>query len=145
MRYHSFNFHRTSLPKFFTTFPLRPLTLFATYVSHAKGLTYWHRPHTSKTKLPILFIHGIGVGLYPYVNFLADLKSQDNKDPSDGQVGIIALEIMSISSRITNEAMLKGEMCDEIRRILSAHGWEKCVLVSHSYVQPPKVCILNPF
>ncbi|KIL87061.1 hypothetical protein FAVG1_09615 [Fusarium avenaceum] len=133
MRYHSFNFHRTSLPKFFTTFPLRPLTLFATYVSHAKGLTYWHRPHTSKTKLPILFIHGIGVGLYPYVNFLADLKSQDNKDPSDGQVGIIALEIMSISSRITNEAMLKGEMCDEIRRILSAHGWEKCVLVSHSY------------
>jgi hypothetical protein len=72
------------------------------------------------------------VGLYPYINFLADIKGRDDETSSDGQVGIIAIEIMSISSRITYEAMLKGEMCDEIRLILSAHGWEKCVLVSHS-------------
>ncbi|KAH7231338.1 uncharacterized protein BKA55DRAFT_582306 [Fusarium redolens] len=106
LRYHSFNFHRT--------------------------LTYWHRPHTSKTRLPILFIHGIGVGLYPYINFLADINAHVAGNSSDGQVGIIAIEIMSVSSRITYEAMLKDEMCDEVRRILTAHGWEKCVLASHS-------------
>ncbi|UPK96655.1 hypothetical protein LCI18_007590 [Fusarium solani-melongenae] len=41
--------------------------------------------------------------------------------------------IMSISPRITYEAMSKEEMCDEIHRTLAAHGWEKCVLASHSY------------
>lgn len=132
LRYHSFNFHRTSFSQFLATFPLRLSTLFATYTSHAKGLTYWHRPHTSKTRLPILFIHGIGVGLYPYINFLAEINADIDENPLDGQVGIIAIEIMSVSSRITYEAMLKEEMCDEIRRILTAHGWEKCVLVSHS-------------
>ncbi|KAG5752792.1 hypothetical protein H9Q72_004888 [Fusarium xylarioides] len=100
------------------------------YLSPAKRLIYWHRPHTSKTKLPILFIHGIGVGLYPYVNFLAEVNTAGS---SDGDVGIIAVEILSVSSRITGPAMLKEEMCEEIRRILSSHGWENCVLVSHSY------------
>ncbi|KAG5802599.1 hypothetical protein H9Q71_012826 [Fusarium xylarioides] len=80
--------------------------------------------------LPILFIHGIGVGLYPYVNFLAEVNTAGS---SDGDVGIIAVEILSVSSRITGPAMLKEEMCEEIRRILSSHGWENCVLVSHSY------------
>jgi hypothetical protein len=80
--------------------------------------------------LPILFIHGIGVGLYPYINFLADVNA--GEDSSDGQVGIIAIEIMSVSSRITAEALLKDEMCSEVHCILKAHGWEKFVLVSHS-------------
>jgi pimeloyl-ACP methyl ester carboxylesterase len=132
LRYHSFNFHRTSFSQFFTSFPLRLFTLFTTCTSHANSLTYWHRPHTSKTRLPILFIHGIGVGLYPYINFLADINAHVAGNSLDGQVGIIAIEIMSVSSRITYEAMLKDEMCDEIRRILTAHEWEKCVLVSHS-------------
>ncbi|KAJ3453764.1 hypothetical protein MRS44_018396 [Fusarium solani] len=125
LRYHSFNFHRTSFRQFLTIFPPRLFTLFATCASPAKSLTYWHRPHTSKTRLPILFIHGIGVGLYPYINFLADVNAEVDEDPSDGQVGIIAIEIMSVSSRITYEAMSKEEMCDEIRRTLTAHGWER--------------------
>ncbi|KAF5621973.1 ribose-phosphate pyrophosphokinase [Fusarium sp. NRRL 52700] len=54
-------------------------------------------------------------------------------DSADGDVGIIAVEILSVSSRITGSAMLKEEMCEEIHRILSSHGWGNCVLVSHSY------------
>ncbi|KAH8652818.1 hypothetical protein BGZ61DRAFT_468571 [Ilyonectria robusta] len=130
MHYHSFDFYRTS---FLAIFPLRPFTLLSAYRSPAKTLTYWYRPHMSTTKLPILFIHGIGIGLYPYINFLGDLSAADAKDPSDGQVGIIAIEIMPISSRITAEALLKDEMCEEINRILKAHGWSRIVLVSHSY------------
>lgn len=132
LRYHSFNFHRTSFLRCLAIFPLRPFTLFATYSSPGKNLTYWYRPHTSKTSLPILFIHGIGIGLYPYINFLADLNASDGEDSLDGQVGIIAIEIMSVSSRITAEAMSKDEMCNEVRRTLKVHGWEKFVLVSHS-------------
>ncbi|KAM5354945.1 hypothetical protein ACJ41O_001591 [Fusarium nematophilum] len=132
LRYYSFNFHRTSLFRFLAVFPTRAPTLFTTYRSPARTLTYWYRPHTSRTRLPVLFIHGIGVGLYLYIPFLADLNAEDGEDPSDGQVGIIAIEIMPISSRITAEAMLKDEMCEEVHCILKAHRWERFVLVSHS-------------
>ncbi|RFU26628.1 hypothetical protein B7463_g9705, partial [Scytalidium lignicola] len=133
LRYHSFDFYRTSLLRFPTIFPFRPLGLISPYRSPAETLTYWHRPHTSKTKLPILFIHGIGIGLYPYVNFLAELNVDEQTDGSDGQLGIIAVEIMPISFRITSEALQKDQMCQEIHRILKAHNWEEFVLVSHSY------------
>jgi pimeloyl-ACP methyl ester carboxylesterase len=96
---------------------------------------YWHRPHTSKTKLPIVFIHGIGIGLYPYTNFLKDLNSADGLEGggSNDQVGIIAIEIMPVSFRITHAALSKDDLCSEIAKILAHHGWEKVVLVSHSY------------
>ncbi|KAF5974756.1 hypothetical protein FBULB1_7627 [Fusarium bulbicola] len=61
------------------------------------------------------------------------LYSWHRPDSADGDVGIIAIEILSVSSRITGSALLKEEMCEEIHRILSSHGWENCVLVSHSY------------
>jgi pimeloyl-ACP methyl ester carboxylesterase len=48
-------------------------------------------------------------------------------------VGIIAIEILPISFRITHPALNKSAMCEEIARILAYHGWEKVVLVSHSY------------
>ncbi|KAL1639606.1 hypothetical protein SLS58_007806 [Diplodia intermedia] len=82
-------------------------------------------------KLPILFVHGIGIGLYPYVNFLSEINATSRRKGS-GDVGIIAIEIMPISFRITSPALRKEEMCAEIGRILEAHGWDKFVLVSHS-------------
>ena len=82
-----------------------------------------------------MFIHGIGIGLLPYVSFLADLNSEVGLEDGgpDDQVGIIAIEIMPISFRITYPALSKEEMCAEIATILAHHGWEKVVLVAHSY------------
>jgi hypothetical protein len=40
---------------------------------------------------------------------------------------------MPISFRITHSALCKSEMCAEIEAILAHHGWDKVVLVSHSY------------
>lgn len=103
------------------------------HLSPVKTLSYWHRPHTSKTKLPILFIHGIGIGLYPYVKFLAELNLKDGLD-GDDDVGIIAVELMPVSFRITHAALEKDQICDEIRQIVARHGWKDFVLVSHSCV-----------
>lgn len=125
-----FHFHRTALARFFTLFPFRPQSLLTAKKSPAKHLTYWYRPHTSKTKLPVLFIHGIGIGLYPYVNFLSDINSGCC---ADDQVGIIAIEVMPVSFRITHPPLSKAEMCNEIKDILAYHDWDKVVLVSHSY------------
>lgn len=134
--YHGFHFHRTALSRFFTLFPFRPYSLFTSYRSPVKHITYWHRPHTSPTKLPILFIHGIGIGLYPYTNFLSELNSStgvESSDPND-QVGIIAIEIMPVSFRLTHQPLSRQEMCDEISAIVSQHfPDQKFILASHSY------------
>jgi len=84
-----------------------------------------------------VFIHGIGIGLYPYTKFLNELNSKtgvESDDPND-QVGIIAIEIMPVSFRITHSALERQEMCYEIDQILHKHFApdQKFVLVSHSY------------
>lgn len=114
-------------------FPLRPFGLLSKQKSPAKTLTYWHRPHTSKIRLPILFIHGIGIGLYPYINFLSQINRSDKKHDKDGGIGIIAIEIMPVSFRITGAALERDQMCGEILQILRHHGWHECILASHSY------------
>ena len=127
-----FQFHRLSLSRFLTVFPLRPFTLFNRQVTPAKTLTYWYRPHSSKNRLPVLFIHGIGIGLYPYVHFLNEINEPSGYD-EDGEIGIIAIEIMPVSFRITRSALEKDTMCDEILQILQRHKWDRIVLVTHSY------------
>lgn len=137
MLFHGFQFHRTSLTRFFTLFPFRWQTLFTRYRSPAKHTTYWYRPHTSTTKLPVVFIHGIGIGLYPYTNFLGELNSVAGLESTnpDEQVGVLAIEIMPVSFRITHHALSRQDMCAEIDQILLKHFGpdQKFVLSSHSY------------
>lgn len=133
LRYNGFHLRRTSLQSSFAVFPFRLANFFTPHVSPAPGLSYWYRPHTSKTRLPVLFIHGISMGLYSYAQFLADINKYDALGPSDGEIGIIALEIMPISFRISGEIPSKEEMCRQINIILERHGWDKVVLVCHSY------------
>lgn len=136
MLLHGFSFHRTSVKRFFTLFPLRPYSLLTRHRSPVRYTTYWHRPHTSKTKLPIVFIHGIGIGLYPYTNFLSELNSSSGVESSnpEEQVGIIAIEIMPVAFRITHSALSRDAMCAEITAIVTHHfGDTKFLLCSHSY------------
>lgn len=133
MTFHSFSFYRISISRFFTVFPFRPVTLLAAHKSPARTLSYWHRSHTSKSQLPVLFIHGIGIGLYPYVKFLSQINQANKANDEDGEIGIIAIEVMPISFRITNAMLEKDQMCHEILQILQKHGWDQVVLVSHSY------------
>lgn len=128
--YYGFHLHRTTLLRLFGLFPWRPLALLTRHKSPAKHISYWHRAHTSTTKLPIVFIHGIGIGLYPYVDLLAELNGRAN---FDDQVGIIAVEIMPISFRLTHPVLKKDVLCEEVHGIVKAHGWKNFVLVSHSY------------
>jgi pimeloyl-ACP methyl ester carboxylesterase len=137
LRLHGFHFHRAPISRFFTLFPFRPVSLFTKYKSSVKHVTYWHRPHTSKTKLPVVFIHGIGIGLYPYTKFLNELNSTKGVESTrpDDQVGILALEIMPVSFRLTHAALGREALCDEIEQIIMNHFGpsQKFVLVSHSY------------
>ncbi|KAF5866534.1 hypothetical protein ETB97_011419 [Aspergillus alliaceus] len=54
-------------------------------------------------------------------------------ETDDGEIGVIALEIMPVSSRITHPALSKDDMVSEIHSIVEHHRWGRFVLVSHSY------------
>ena len=131
MWYYGYQHYATK--QWFASFPFRPQTLISPHRSSAQHISYWYRPHTSKTKLPILYIHGIGI-LHTYGDFFADLANTiDQKSNQDGQIGIIVLEILPISFRMTHAALTPADMRAEIRTILDRHSWANFVLMANSY------------
>jgi hypothetical protein len=52
MWYHGYQHYATK--QWFASFPFRPQTILSRHKSPAKHISYWYRPHTSTTKLPIL-------------------------------------------------------------------------------------------
>lgn len=127
-----FNFFRGSIAHSVGIIPPRPQALVATHRSPSHNMSYWYRPHTSHKELPIVFIHGIGVGLYPYMQLLKEVNM--SRRDEDGKIGILAVEILPISSRITAPVPRKEDMCHRFRSVLRYHGIKTFVLVSHSLV-----------
>jgi hypothetical protein len=136
LRYYGYRYQPSTFVTSVATFPPRPLHILPGRKPRRSRLPYWYREHTSKTKQPILFIHGIGICLFAYVDFLAQLGATKtgSEDEDEGQVGIIALELLPISSRITLPALDSEAMIEEIQSILDLCGWEDIVLVGHSSV-----------
>ncbi|KAI9808768.1 MAG: hypothetical protein M1825_003921 [Sarcosagium campestre] len=130
LMYRGFHHHSKPFSLVPSILPARPLTVFTSKRSPVEQLSYWYRPHRSKTRLPVLFLHGIGIGLYPYVPFLAAINKAHD---IDDDVGIIAIEILPVSFRLTHKALSRDEMCRQIHIILLRHDVEKFVLISHSY------------
>lgn len=133
LRYNGFILFRPRLRSALAIFPPRLASLATRQISSAPDLSYWYRPHTSRTRLPILFIHGIGIGLHPYTQFLSEINKHDPQALEDGEVGIIAVELMPISFRITSPMLDNEEICRQINIILERHGLDRVVLASHSY------------
>ncbi|KAF5543628.1 alpha beta hydrolase fold family [Fusarium mexicanum] len=129
-RWHGFDFHRRPRSSALPVFPPRPQELFPGPKSPSTRLSYWHRPHTAEDKLPVVFFHGIGIGLWTYVRFLAGLHKTGD---GNGSVGVIALEILPISFRLTPAILDKAEFLAHMTSILEHHCWHKFALVSHSY------------
>ena len=128
-----FQFHRVSFADSLKSFPCRPHSLLTRHRSPSAKLSYWYRQHTSRRRSPVLFIHGIGIGMYANVDLLLYINSMKD-DADNGELGIIAIEVMPISSRICPTALSAGETRDEIKKILDAYGWDNFVLIGHSYV-----------
>ncbi len=135
MRLHGFNFYRRSIMHSLSIIPPRPQALITSHRSPSRDMSYWYHPHTSEKELPILFLHGIGVGLYPYMQLLKEVNM--GRRAEHGEIGILAVEILPISSRITTPMPRKEDMCQQLRSILCYHGIEEFILISHSSVIPP--------
>ncbi|KAI1398047.1 Alpha/Beta hydrolase protein [Hypoxylon fuscum] len=128
-----FHYHAQPSSRILSVIPPRIQDLFTHRRSESEGLSYWHRPHTATDKLPIVFFHGIGIGLYTYVPFFKQLNSTIGNQSGQGQIGIIAIEILPVSFRLTDAPLSRVEFLQRVATILDAHGWDRFVLASHSY------------
>lgn len=125
-------YYRQPATAFLQVFPLRLINLLPFERSAAPGMSYWFRPHTSKTHRPVVFIHGLGIGLIPYVFWLRTI-------PKD--VGIIAVEMLPISGRVTSYPLASTpELCNMIAACLAQQresepdgAWNDFVLIGNSY------------
>ncbi|KAL9110940.1 MAG: hypothetical protein Q9227_004555 [Pyrenula ochraceoflavens] len=126
--YQGFRFYRLSydLSLLPSVFPLRPLHGISRHVSASSTLSYWLRPHKSLNQRPIVFLHGIGIGLWTYTSFFSSI---------DPDIGILAIELLPISFRLTRPFPARPEFLNNLRSIISSLGtyWEEFTLISHSY------------
>ncbi|KAM3497867.1 hypothetical protein MY10362_008792 [Beauveria mimosiformis] len=148
---HGFRFYgRGSAAEVLKTFPPRPQELLSRRKSPAPALGYWYygpspssvgyRPKSAGAKtveqqLPLVFFHGIGVGLLTYLRFLFDLvraAKACSKQDADG-LGIIAVEMLPVSFRLTAPPLHKRDFLAAFTAIVDAHGWDDFGIVSHSY------------
>ncbi|CAH0046366.1 unnamed protein product [Clonostachys solani] len=131
LRLSGFDHYRLPLYKRMSVFPWRPQTIFSRTISPSEHLSYFYRPHSRRDRRPVLFIHGFGHGISKYSRFLKDFDRQ-NGDSSSG-VGIIALEIMPLTTRINEDDMLPmDKLMREIRLVLAKHGWNEVTVLAHS-------------
>lgn len=130
-----FSYYRRTLWKTAAVFPPRPAAFFTRKTSVAPKLSYFLREHTSKTRLPVVYIHGIGIGLLPSVQFLGELDHElnDGRSASD-KAGILVLEVLQISSRLTESIPARAEFISQLTMIIDHHfGTGRFVLGAHSY------------
>ncbi|KAJ3902768.1 hypothetical protein F5879DRAFT_962740 [Lentinula edodes] len=123
-------FHHYSNPS--RIFPPRLFHIFTTpSPSATTHFSYWYRPHKSPTRDPIIFIHGIGIGLYPYLPFFQDLITAT---PDQGLLLIELLPIsMHISSPPANSLLPRESLLHGLYTTLDSLGISRAVLASHSY------------
>lgn len=145
MKSKGFIYYRKPLPGLIAVFPPRPAALSTCKVSSAPSLSYFLREHTSKTRLPVIYLHGIGIGILPHVQFLDELNSALNAAASaDDKVGILVVEFLQISSRLTTPVPHGTEMVSQLTTLIDHHfGPGRVVLVAHSYGSILSTPILN--
>lgn len=90
------------------------------------SLRYWTR-RGDPNLTPVVFVHGIGVGLFPYHSFIQDLSARDNRT-------VILLELPSISTTLVAAPLADGaQLAREVRTVLDDQGYDKCAFVAHSF------------
>lgn len=92
-------------------------------------LTYWYRPGTNASLDPVVFLHGIGVGILPYQSYLLELERATR-----GERAILVPEIQAISQRLMPSELHPKTFAYDLHCALTqVHGHRRANFVGHSY------------
>ncbi|KAI9254021.1 hypothetical protein BY458DRAFT_521528 [Sporodiniella umbellata] len=86
---------------------------------------YWSR-RTESQKTPIVLMHGLGVGLLGYVEFIHQLLTLADDRP------VFIIELPYVSMRLVEHVPTAEETVRDIQQMLYRHGHTQAVFVAHS-------------
>lgn len=95
---------------------------------NAGALNYWIRMPESaeaRQKLPIVFVHGVGVGLVTYMGFVRRLIEND--------CPIMCVELPFVSMSIDPTVPSIDQQLNSVRKMLDTWGFDTATFVGHSY------------
>jgi pimeloyl-ACP methyl ester carboxylesterase len=92
-----------------------------------KNIAYFYRNSNNK-KTPIVFIHGIGIGVICYAEFIHQLSKSILVDDRP----IFLVELPYVSMHMVDYVPTASETVHEIQIMLNSFGYDKAVFVSHS-------------
>ena len=101
-------------------------------------LTYWHHPgdvageREGAEATPLVFVHGVGLGLTPYLGWLRHLG--ELRAPGGRRPPMLLLELPFVSQRLGGLRSLPQERrtADEIGRAMARHGLPCATFIGHS-------------
>lgn len=92
----------------------------------AGSVTYWYRPSTtSETAQPLVFVHGLGIGLSQYFLLIYSLVQLSKP--------LFLVEINSVSCRLVEECVPMEQVVPSLEEMISRHGFSQAVWIGHSY------------
>ena len=107
-------------------------------------LVYWHwqSPTVDRDTLvtPIVFVHGLGVGLLPYLAFVRDLQrrlASPEHAASSGARALVLIEFEAVAGKMFAPCPTRREMVDAVDEILLEHKYATCAFVGHSFGTVP--------
>ncbi|GJP49123.1 hypothetical protein CLOM_g8378 [Closterium sp. NIES-68] len=107
---------------------------FRRHVSPA-GLHYFHRPgmkaHKAQAEADgydaVVFVHGLGIGLTPYLAFIHMLLAAFGRKP------FIVVELPHLACQLTSASPTIEEVTAALVETLRKHGYKRVAYVGHSY------------
>jgi pimeloyl-ACP methyl ester carboxylesterase len=104
-----------------------------TSIRDEEKVTYWYRPPVrdtcqTTTPEPIMFIHGLGGGLAPFLMFIAKILFKSGRDTP-----VYLLDMPHLSMRLCARAPSIPETARAIESALIRHGHQRAVLIGHSF------------
>lgn len=102
------------------------------------GLSYFHCPPPARPgqllevgkvvepsrALPVVLVHGLGIGIAPYVQFIRQLSALRE---------CFVIELPEISQACCESVLPPEVMAEALSAMLQAHGHRQAIFISHSY------------
>ncbi|KAF9130375.1 hypothetical protein BGW39_003124 [Mortierella sp. 14UC] len=109
-----------------TTHPPKKNRIHQQVVDPSTDLNYWYyAPINPDNKVPLVFLHGIGVGLIQYIHWVVALSTISRP--------IIMVEVPYVSNKlIKGDCMTPDDTYFAIERILRRHEYPKATFFGHS-------------
>ncbi|CAJ1356493.1 unnamed protein product [Effrenium voratum] len=82
------------------------------------------KPVHQSQALPVVLLHGLGVGIMPYVRLIRLLAKSSE---------CFVIELPEISQACCKSVLAPKEMADLLSMMLKAHGHEQAIFIAHSY------------